>query len=665
MQLNKDIKSKIFHGISFSLIWMPVLVLTFVSQRQFVNKNVLLPIARTAGYSDDRELQLFDYFSLFQTTTLEFFIILPILTVLICCVIKPRISALVLTPMAMILLAVSFINLLTVANTGNLISFEFMYSSVEWGMDNPNTITDYVSASSFTKFLVLFFAIIIIVSLSLYSRGLILKLFRFSALAYFVATVLIFMVIAIGASQASIDDFNPKKSFLVAQFEGLINKEIVLAEVDPFADQTDEAFEEFLVRTKSKPLQNQNRLVGSDEKSNNVIFFIFESGPLAAFSKARDEYPFEHLEQLKKRSFYSENHYSTYPYTSDGMFSILTSLYPDRIRRPVASGKYSFGNRGLLNTLSEQQYFTGVYSIAELSSENDKEMFEVLGGQKQYFSVYEKNAESLLHKSSALLNDIDYSKFKEDVQGLFKRTYELDLIALETMMIDIDNSIDQGQRFATVFLPQLGHGQWMDVVSEGDFLDDGAALYAMQDKWIGYIIDRLEKRGVLDDTIIVMTSDHGLRTKTEYPAMPSAFIDDYTFKVPLVIYAPKVLDETYNIESVTSHVDVMPTIFSLLDVNWDDRCMVGSLIWDDNLEDRTVYFNGKAYFGNTGYVEEGKFVSYNYVQEQFFQNDDLNFDQENLVTQGLDELRYKVEFQQAFQQKLRDLIEEERFCITE
>ena len=75
-----------------------------------------------------------------------------------------------------------------------------------------------------------------------------------------------------------------------------------------------------------------------------------------------------------------------------------------------------------------------------------------------------------------------------------------------------------------------------------------------------------------------------------------------------------------------------------------------------------IYFNGKSYYGNTGYFHDNEFVSYNSIQKRFFKNGEMVFAQENNVTENLELLKYNIEYQQAFQKQLMQLIEKGEFC---
>lgn len=138
------------------------------------------------------------------------------------------------------------------------------------------------------------------------------------------------------------------------------------------------------------------------------------------------------------------------------------------------------------------------------------------------------------------------------------------------------------------------------------------------DLGLGILINGLEERDILDDTVIVLYGDHypyGLSNKTisnvlDYP------LDDYEAeRVPFVIYnsemTPKVFTE------YTSYVNIVPTIANLCDLNYDPRFYNGSDILSKEYESMVVFADGSwkneyAYYNasnsNLTVFEEGHYT---------------------------------------------------------
>jgi arylsulfatase A-like enzyme len=95
-------------------------------------------------------------------------------------------------------------------------------------------------------------------------------------------------------------------------------------------------------------------------------------------------------------------------------------------------------------------------------------------------------------------------------------------------------------------------------------------LHKVVDHAIGRILDRLESSRFADDTIVVFTSDHGdlmgahggLQQKWH-----NAF--DEAIRVPLWISGPGIEPTDHGVHIATSHVDLLPTLLGLAEIERD------------------------------------------------------------------------------------------------
>jgi arylsulfatase A-like enzyme len=79
------------------------------------------------------------------------------------------------------------------------------------------------------------------------------------------------------------------------------------------------------------------------------------------------------------------------------------------------------------------------------------------------------------------------------------------------------------------------------------------------------LVEFLEDRGLMDDTVLVVTSDHG-SFRTGWPDRPADYhvmrFYDELYHVPLVVYHPAL--EPGCIRGLTSHLDLAPTLLELV-----------------------------------------------------------------------------------------------------
>ena len=87
---------------------------------------------------------------------------------------------------------------------------------------------------------------------------------------------------------------------------------------------------------------------------------------------------------------------------------------------------------------------------------------------------------------------------------------------------------------------------------------------ASVDRQIGRLVESLQKKNVLDDTILVFTSDHGESLGEHGEATHAVFIYESTVHVPLIVRYPRKLAAGKIYQGPVRLVDVMPTILGLL-----------------------------------------------------------------------------------------------------
>ena len=89
-------------------------------------------------------------------------------------------------------------------------------------------------------------------------------------------------------------------------------------------------------------------------------------------------------------------------------------------------------------------------------------------------------------------------------------------------------------------------------------------LMRSSDNYLVEILDKLESQGMMDDTLIIRTSDHGEMGLTHGGLRQKNFnFYEETMKVPLVYSNPKMFPRPVTSDALVSHVDLLPTLASL------------------------------------------------------------------------------------------------------
>jgi arylsulfatase A-like enzyme/Tfp pilus assembly protein PilF len=85
---------------------------------------------------------------------------------------------------------------------------------------------------------------------------------------------------------------------------------------------------------------------------------------------------------------------------------------------------------------------------------------------------------------------------------------------------------------------------------------------AYMDHWIGKMLDELEKRGDLEDTLIIVTGDHGESLGEHGELYHTLFVYDATIHVPMIIVGPGI-KAGRRVTEIVSSVDLFATILKL------------------------------------------------------------------------------------------------------
>ncbi len=120
-------------------------------------------------------------------------------------------------------------------------------------------------------------------------------------------------------------------------------------------------------------------------------------------------------------------------------------------------------------------------------------------------------------------------------------------------------------------------------------IDDYDAAIAYMDRSIGELLDSLDARRLLDNTVVVVTSDHGeLFGEHDLTGHGNSLYLDL-LHVPLIIRAPGVTDGT-RIETAVSLVDLYPTLLELagLEIPESNSARTLASAWTDTVGDRRL-----------------------------------------------------------------------------
>jgi arylsulfatase A-like enzyme len=110
------------------------------------------------------------------------------------------------------------------------------------------------------------------------------------------------------------------------------------------------------------------------------------------------------------------------------------------------------------------------------------------------------------------------------------------------------------------------------------------AEIAYLDRQIGWLTGHLKGKGVLDNTVVIVTSDHG-ENIGEHDRLGHQFsVHDNLLRVPLVIRYPQKVPSGKRDDFLAQNVDILPTVLDLCDIperpDLKNQCQGVSLLRD-------------------------------------------------------------------------------------
>lgn len=124
-----------------------------------------------------------------------------------------------------------------------------------------------------------------------------------------------------------------------------------------------------------------------------------------------------------------------------------------------------------------------------------------------------------------------------------------------------------------------------------------AATLTMADKWLGKFLDTLEEKGLFEDTLIILTTDHGhMLGEHGYTGKNFMHVYNELAHLPLIVHLPDHHHAGKRINSITQNIDLMPTLLEFFGgLEIPDRVQGSSLrpTWEGN----NTRFRSEALYG--------------------------------------------------------------------
>lgn len=293
-------------------------------------------------------------------------------------------------------------------------------------------------------------------------------------------------------------------------------------------------------------------------KRKNIILLQVESLETQLIGKevnGRLIMPF--LTKLVSQSVYYPNIYEQVGEgnSSDAEFMVNTGLYPSE--KGVTF--YQFSEREFSDALPNILKEYGYYSMA---THGDRKTFwnrdKVYPGfgYDEFLGIDDYEKDDLLETSGVIgMGLSDWTFLKQSVSKIeqLEEPYLANLITLTTHSPFKLSKAELKDEF-----PEI----------EDPAIRAFAEAFSYLDKAIENFYVQLNKKHLLDDTILVIFGDH--QGINKYYTPPETWRNDY--RLPLIVWG---LDETAVFPAKGGQIDIMPTVLEYLGIEWRDRWIVG------------------------------------------------------------------------------------------
>ncbi len=330
----------------------------------------------------------------------------------------------------------------------------------------------------------------------------------------------------------------------------------------------------------SNPLKG---ITSSTVKKPDVFLVVLDtlrSESLFTYGYGKETMP--HLTQFAEEAILFKNTISTSSFTPPSHLSIISGSYVDSEIMEISTPQT------LTEILKSDGYGAVCVSANRLvTTENFVRGFDIyvdcvsVPALYQYFMSFKFlykifhnkifNAQFLFYHKQTRAEDVNASLFpllhKHKNRNLFLFVNYLDphdpyfplKLNPESGPLSFENGfvrrIDSWRR------PDLAEDQW-DHINE---LYDQELEYL--DNHLGDLFEKLKELGLWEDSIIIVTSDHGELIGENRRLGHGVTLYENEIKVPLFVKYPKIIPQNIVVEDLVQTVDIVPTILDLLDIS--------------------------------------------------------------------------------------------------
>lgn len=309
---------------------------------------------------------------------------------------------------------------------------------------------------------------------------------------------------------------------------------------------------------------------------------------------------------------YTQNAYSfnknSFPYSMANMFKnqdyVVNAFH-------MNSGEYYSRQTNYTNWGYDKYY--GLLDINDYKDKSytlDRELINDVTFQERMFPKDSKFVDYIITYS----NHLPFTNTK----GVCKLLYDMEM--------DLDDTVDTGEESSSMFVQLTEEECIRKQAHETDYMME-------------LLLKKLTELNLIDDTVIVVFTDHYL-----YTVEDKTILDKYKNtsnnlinKTPFFIWQNNM--KRTNIKEVTSQLNILPTTLNLFGINYNPNYYIGSDALSQNYKG-IVFFSDYSWYDGNIYVENGVIANNKSSSQEYF--DEKNYYIHYLTKKNDLALKYNV-----------------------
>ncbi len=135
------------------------------------------------------------------------------------------------------------------------------------------------------------------------------------------------------------------------------------------------------------------------------------------------------------------------------------------------------------------------------------------------------------------------------------------------------------------------------------------ATLSMADKWVGKLIDEMDRQKLWEDTLFILTSDHGHMLGEHNATGKNRFHAwNEMSRIPFLIYMPHKENEQRG-RALTQNIDIFPTVLDYFNIEYDRKKLHGrslEVLYEN--EEKVRDYGLYGWFGKPVNITDGKYT---------------------------------------------------------